>query len=81
MPTIHYLDTITQRGQRTELFYPHSTPSQFSVSTDSLLPILDLGDLSYFNNNATLQMKWRLAAIFCTPDRLTITRNQQKEFY
>ena len=26
-------------------------------------------------------MKRRLAAILCTPDRLTITRNQQKEFY
>ncbi|PAV16026.1 RNA polymerase II associated 3 [Pyrrhoderma noxium] len=26
-------------------------------------------------------MKQRLAAILCTPDRLTITRNQQKEFY
>ena len=26
-------------------------------------------------------MKRWLAAILCTPDRLTITRNQQKEFY
>ena len=26
-------------------------------------------------------MKQQLAAILCTPDRLTITRNQQKEFY
>ena len=81
MPAIRYLDTITQRGRRTERFYPHSTPSQSSVSTDSLLPTLDPGDPPYFDNNATLQMKRRLAAILCTPDRLTITRNQQKEFY
>ena len=81
MPAIRYLDTITQRGRRTERFYPHSTPSQSSVFTDSLLPTLDPGDPPYFDNNATLQMKQRLAAILCTPDRLTITRNQQKEFY
>ena len=81
MPAIRYLDTITQKGRRTEHFYPHSTPSQSSVSTDSLLPTLDLGDPPYFDNNATLQMKRRLAAILCTPDQLTITRNQQKEFY
>ena len=81
MPAIRYLDTITQRGWRTERFYPHSTPSQSSVSTDSLLPTLDPGDPPYFDNNATLQMKRRLATILCTPDQLTITRNQQKEFY
>ena len=57
MPAIHYLDTITQRGRRTEQFYPHSTPSQSSVSTDPLLPTLDPGDPPYFDNNATLQMK------------------------
>ena len=81
MPAIRYLDTITQKSQRTERFYPHSTPSQSSVSTDSLLSTLDPGDPPYFDNNATLQMKRRLAAILCIPDRLTITRNQQKEFY
>ena len=58
MPAIYYLDTIIQRGWRTELFYPHSTLSQSSVFTDSLLPTLDLGDPLYFNNNAILQMKW-----------------------
>ena len=57
MPAIHYLDTITQRGQRTEQFYLHSTPSQSSVSIDSLLLTLDPGDLFYFDNNTTLQMK------------------------
>ena len=81
MPTICYLDTITQRGQRTKRFYPHSTLSQSLVSTDSLLPTLDPGDPPYFDNNTTLQMKQRLATILCTLDRLTITRNQQKEFY
>ena len=81
MPAIRYLDTITQRGRRTERFYPHSTPSQSSVSTDSLLPTLDLGDPPYFNNNTTLQMKQQLAAILYILDRLTITHNQQKEFY
>ena len=68
IPTICYLDTITQRGRRTERFYPHSTPSQSSVSTDSLLPTLDPSDPPYFDNNATLQMKRRLAAILCTSD-------------
>ena len=81
MPAIRYLDTITQRGRRTERFYPHSTPSQSSVSTDSLLPTLDSDDPPYFDNNATLQMKQRLATILYTLDRLTITCNQQKEFY
>ena len=57
MPAIRYLDTITQRGQRTERFYLHSTPSQSSVSIDSLLPTLDPDDPLYFDNNATLQMK------------------------
>ncbi|PAV20262.1 hypothetical protein PNOK_0519600 [Pyrrhoderma noxium] len=63
MPAIRYLDTITQRGQRTKRFYPHSTPSQSLTSTDSLLPTLDPGNPPYFDN------------------RLTITCNQQKEFY
>ena len=81
MPAIHYLDTITQRGRRTEQSYSHSTPSQSPTSTDSLLPTLDPGDPPYFDCKATLQMKRRLAAILCTPDWLTITRNQQKEFY
>ena len=81
MLAIRYLDTITQKGRRTECFYPYSTPSQSSVSIDSLLPTLDPGDLLYFDNNATLQMKQWLAAILYTPDRLTITHNQQKEFY
>ena len=81
MPTICYLDTITQRGQRTERFYPHSTSSQSSVSINSLLSTLDPSDPPYFNNNAILQIKQRLATILCTLDRLTITRNQQKEFY
>ena len=76
MPTIRYLDTITQRGQRTKWFYPHSTPSQSSVSTDSLLPTLDSGDPPYFDNNATLQIKRQLATILYTPDQLTITHNQ-----
>ena len=75
MPAIRYLDTITQRGQRTERFYPHSTLSQSSVSIDFLLPILDPGDPPYFDNNTTLQMKWWLAAILYTPDQLTITHN------
>ena len=75
MPAIRYLDIITQRGQKTEQFYPHSTPSQSSVSTDSLLPTLDPGDPLYFDNNAILQIKWQLATILCTPDWLTITRN------
>ena len=57
MLAIHYLDTITQRGQRTELFYLYSTPSQFSVFTDFLLLTLDLGDSPYFNNNTILQIK------------------------
>ena len=76
MPAICYLDTITQRGRKTKQFYPYSTPSQSSVSTDSLLPTLDPGDPPYFDNNATLQMKWRLATILYTPDQLTITHNQ-----
>ena len=80
MPAICYLDIITQRGWKTKLF-PYSTPSQSSVSTDSLLPILDLGNPPYLNNNTTLQMKWWLAAIFYTLERLTITHYQQKEFY
>ena len=53
MPTICYLDTITQRGQRTKLF-PNSTPSQSLVSIDSLLPILDPDDPLYLDNNTTL---------------------------
>ena len=81
MLAIHYLDTITQRGQKTELFYPHSTLSQFSVFIDFLLLTLDLGNSPYFNNNTTLQMKWQLATILYTLDQLTITYNQQKEFY
>ena len=81
MPAIRYLDTITQRGRKTEQFYPYPTPSQSSVSIDSLLSTLDPGDPPYFDNNATLQMKQQLDAILCTPDRLTITQNQQKEFY
>ena len=68
MPAIRYLDTITQRGRRTERSYPHSTPSQSPTSTDSLLPTLDPGDPPYFDSKATLQMKRRLAAILCTPD-------------
>ena len=68
MPAIRYLDTITQRGQRTKHFYPHSTPSQSSVSTDSLLSTLDPGDPPYFDNNTTLQMKQQLAAILCISD-------------
>ena len=81
MPAIHYLDTITQRGQRTEWFYPHSTFSQSLVSTDFLLSTLDSDDPPYFDNNTTLQMKQWLAAILYILDQLTITCNQQKEFY
>ena len=81
MPTICYLDTITQKSQRTKPFYPYSTLSQSLVSIDSLLPTLDPDDPSYFDNNATLQIKRRLAIILCTLDQLTITHNQQKEFY
>ena len=51
------------------------------IFTDSLLPTLDPGDPSYFDNNTTLQMKRQLATILCTPDQLIITHNQQKEFY
>ena len=51
--TICYLDTITQRGQKTELF-SHFTPSQSSISIDSLLPTLDLGNSPYLDNNAIL---------------------------
>ncbi|PAV15116.1 hypothetical protein PNOK_0887700 [Pyrrhoderma noxium] len=78
MPAIRYLDTITQRGQRTERSYPHSTPSQSPTSTDSLLPTLDPGDPPYFDSKATLQMKQQLAAILCTPDRLTITHDFER---
>ena len=81
MPAIRYLDTITQRGRRTEQFYPHSIPSQSPTSTDFLLSTLDPGDPLYFDSKATLQMKRRLAVILYTPDQLTITCNQQKEFY
>ena len=76
MPVIHYLDTITQKGQRTKLFYLHSTPSQSSVSTDYLFSILDPGNPPYFDNNATLQIKWWLAAILYISNWLTITCNQ-----
>ena len=56
IPTTYYLNTITQKGQKTEPF-SHSTPSQSSISIDSLLPILNPGDPPYLDNNATLQMK------------------------
>ena len=68
MPAIYYLDTITQKGRKNKQFYPHSTPSQSSVSIDSLIPTLDPGDPPYFDNNAILQMKQQLATIFYTPD-------------
>ena len=56
IPTTCYLDTITQRGQKTEPFF-YSTPSQSSISIDSLLLTLNPGDPPYLDNNATLQMK------------------------
>ena len=57
MPATYYLDTITQKAQKTERFYPHSTLSQFLDFTNSLLPILDLGDLPYLDSKDTLQIK------------------------
>ena len=57
MSIIQYLDTITQKGQRTKLFYLYSTFSQFLVFINFLLLTLDLNNPPYFDNNTILQMK------------------------